>query len=106
MKRVLISLVAAAALPALAVAQAPDKNHPPEKAMDSATPEMKNPGGTDKLHPPQKAMDEATPNEKKSDGSSGASSGESGAAKTWNADEAKGGAASGETKGSSGSTSK
>jgi hypothetical protein len=101
MKRVLMSLVAAAALPAFAMAQtAPnDKNHPPEKAMDSATPEMKNPGGTEGLHPPQKAMDQATPTEKKSDANTGDSSGESGASKTWNADDAKGGAASGETKG-------
>lgn len=106
MKRILISLVAAASLPALAIAQAPDKSHPPEKAMDSATPEMKNPGGTDKLHPPQKAMDSATPTEKKSDASSGESSGETGEAKTWNADDAKDGAASGETKGSSGATQK
>lgn len=98
MKRVLISLVAAAAFPALAVAQTQDKNHPPEKAMDSATPEMKNPGGTDKLHPPQKAMDEATPTEKKPDASSGASSGDTGSSKTWNSNDAKSGA-SGESKG-------
>ena len=65
MKRLLIALAAAAALPLAATAQAPDKKHPPEKAMDSATPEMKNPGGTKDLHPPQKAMDEATPTETK-----------------------------------------
>jgi hypothetical protein len=68
---------------------AADKDHPPKKATEAATPEMKNPGGTDKLHPPQKAMDEATPNEKSSDAapasgasdsSSGASSGTSGSA--------------------------
>ncbi len=105
MKRILIGLVAAAAVPAFAFAQAPDKAHPPEKAMDSATPEMKNPGGTDKLHPPQKAMDQATPPEKKSDSASGAGSGESGAAKTWNSDDAKSGGA-GETKGSDGATQK
>lgn len=100
MKRVLMGLVAAAALPAFAMAQTvkDDKNHPPEKAMDSATPEMKNPGGTDGLHPPQKAMDQATPSEKKSDANTGDSSGEAGSAKTWNADDAKDGAASGETK--------
>lgn len=80
MKRILISLIAAAALPAISV-QAKDKEHPPEKAMDSATPEMKNPEGTKDLHPPQKAMDEATPTEKKGDaGSSGASTGASGSA--------------------------
>jgi hypothetical protein len=93
MKRLVIGLVAAAALPALAVAQTQDKAHPPEKAMDSATPEMKNPEGTDKLHPPQKAMDQATPTEKKSDASTGDSSGESGASKTYNAEEQKGGSA-------------
>lgn len=53
----------------VALAASPNKEHPPEKAMDEATPEMKNPGGTKDLHPPQKAMDEATPPEKKSDAS-------------------------------------
>lgn len=81
MKRILISLIAAAALPAFAVQAADNKDHPPEKAMDSATPEMKNPGGTKNLHPPQKAMDEATPTEKKSGASAdGASTGSAGAA--------------------------
>lgn len=80
MKRVLISLIAAAALPGLSVQAADKKEHPPEKAMDSATPEMKNPEGTKNLHPPQKAMDEATPTEKKTGASEGASSGASGSA--------------------------
>lgn len=80
MKRLFIGLLAAAALPAFAVQAADKKDHPPEKAMDSATPEMKNPEGTDKLHPPQKAMDEATPTEKKGSASTGASTGSSGAA--------------------------
>ena len=80
MKRVLIAAILSLALPALAVQAADKKEHPPEKAMDSATPEMKNPGGTDKLHPPQKAMDEATPTEKKGEASSGASTGTSGTA--------------------------
>lgn len=80
MKRILIGLIAAAAIPAFAVQAQDKKEHPPEKAMDSATPEMKNPDGTKNLHPPQKAMDEATPAEKKSDASSGASSGTSGMA--------------------------
>jgi hypothetical protein len=70
-----------------ALAGAPDKDHPPQKATDEATPEMKNPGGTDKLHPPQKAMDEATPVEKKGDkaaaaGSSGGAS-QTEAAPSW-----------------------
>lgn len=79
MKRLIIGLIAAAALPAFAVQAADKKDHPPEKAMDSATPEMKNPDGTKNLHPPQKAMDEATPVEKKGSGD-GASTGSSGAA--------------------------
>jgi hypothetical protein len=62
----------------VALAGAPDKEHPPQKATDEATPEMKNPGGTEKLHPPQKAMDEATPVEKK--GESSAASGDGGSA--------------------------
>lgn len=82
MKRVLTALVLSFALPALAVHAADKKEHPPEKAMDSATPEMKNPGGTDKLHPPQKAMDQATPTEKKGGASAGASSGASGSAES------------------------
>lgn len=80
MKRALIAVILSVALPAFAVQAADNKDHPPEKAMDSATPEMKNPGGTEKLHPPQKAMDEATPTEKKGDASSGASAGTSGSA--------------------------
>ena len=80
MKRILTAAILSLALPAFAVQAADQKEHPPEKAMDSATPEMKNPAGTDKLHPPQKAMDEATPTEKKGEASSGASSGTSGTA--------------------------
>lgn len=80
MKRLVIGLIAALALPALAVQAADKKEHPPEKAMDSATPEMKNPEGNEKMHPPQKAMDEATPTEKKSGSASGASAGTSGSA--------------------------
>lgn len=81
MKRILIGLIAAVALPAFAVQAADKKEHPPEKAMDSATPEMKNPEGTKNLHPPQKAMDEATPTEKRTDASAdGASTGVSGTA--------------------------
>lgn len=80
MKRFFIGLIAAAALPAFAVQAADKKEHPPEKAMDSATPEMKNPGGSKDLQPPQKAMDEATPAKKGSAGMDGASSGTSGSA--------------------------
>ena len=76
MKKIIATALLGALPFTAAYAQAPEKNSPPEKAMDSATPEMKNPGGTDKLHPPQKAMDEATPG---NSGSSGASSGSSGA---------------------------
>jgi hypothetical protein len=76
-KKILVTALLSALPFTAAYAQAPEKNSPPEKAMDSATPEMKNPGGTDKLHPPQKAMDEATPG---NSGSSGASSGSSGTA--------------------------
>ena len=57
-----------------ALAGAPDKDHPPQKATDEATPKMKNPGGTEKLHPPQKAMDEATPVEKKGEKAAATSS--------------------------------
>lgn len=98
MKRTIISVVGALALPALALAQqAPSdtQNNPNAaagKATEQSVPEMKNPGGTDKLHPPQKAMDEATEAAPgKSDSSSGASSGEagSGESKTWNADQSK-----------------
>ena len=77
----LIVAILASTLPFGAVlAASPDKEHPPQKATEQATPEMKNPGGTDKLHPPQKAMDEATPTEKSPDASSGASTGDSGSA--------------------------
>jgi hypothetical protein len=86
MKRVFISLVAAAAFPALALAQSPPENTAAQKKMEQQVPEMKNPSGTDKLHPPQKAMDEATP--AKPDGAgSGASAGEAGTSKTWSAKE-------------------
>lgn len=91
MKRIFIGLIAAVALPAFAVQAADKTEHPPEKAMDSATPEMKNPEGTKSLHPPQKAMDEATPSQKKSDSSSGASEGTSGAAETSSWDVRKAG---------------
>lgn len=80
MKRFFIGLIAAATFPAFAVQAADKKEHPPEKAMDSATPEMKNPAGTENLHPPQKAMDEATPGKKGAGGMDGASTGSSGAA--------------------------
>ena len=67
----------------VALAGAPDKEHPPQKATDEATPEMKNPGGTEKLHPPQKAMDEATESAPgKTDSSTGASSGTAGSSST------------------------
>lgn len=60
MKKLVLSTVIALAPLSFALA-ASDETHPPKKAMDSATPEMRNPEGTDKMHPPQKAMDEATP---------------------------------------------
>ena len=66
MKKVFLAAVIAIAPVSFALAGAPDKEQPPAKAMDSATPEMKNPGGTKDLLPAQKAMDEATP-EKKTD---------------------------------------
>lgn len=92
MKKFLAVALLSAVPFAVANAQAPDKQSPPEKAMDSATPEMKNPGGTDKLHPPQKAMDEATTDS--SGAGSGASAGTSGAApgaggSTYNSQDAK-----------------
>lgn len=81
MNKLIVALMAAA-LPigTAAMAASPDKAHPPKKATEEATPDMKNPGGTENLHPPQKAMDEATPVEKSTDASSGDSSGTSGAA--------------------------
>ena len=96
MKRMIITALVTALPFAAAYAQAPDKNSPPQKAMDSATPEMKNPGGTDKLHPAQKAMDEATP--AGSGASTGASSGEASApgagGTTYNAQDANSAAGS------------
>ena len=85
MKRLLLSLLLAAAPMSFAVAAdtAADKEHPPTKAMDSATPQMKNPDGTKNLLPPQKAMDEATPAEKTADKAS------EGGSKTWNAADAR-----------------
>ena len=80
MKKLIVSAVIALAPLSFALAGAPDKGHPPEKAMDKATPEMKNPEGTEKLHPPQKAMDEATPTEKKSDPAASKSAGSTAAA--------------------------
>ncbi len=80
MKKLIGITILALAPLSFALAGAPDKDHPPQKATDEATPEMKNPGGTEKLHPPQKAMDEATPVEKK--GEKGAAGSSSGAAQT------------------------
>lgn len=89
MKRVAIGLAAALAMPAFALAQTADQqpnapqNKAPASAADQAVPEMKNPGGTENLHPPQKAMDEATPAAPgKTDSSTGASSGTSGSSTT------------------------
>jgi hypothetical protein len=79
MKRIIVTAIAVCLPFSMSLAASPDKEHPPQKATEKATPEMKNPGGTESLHPPQKAMDEATPTEK-DPGASGASSGDSGAA--------------------------
>ena len=80
MKR-LLAIALFSAMPfAFANAQAPDKEHPPQKAMEKETPEMKNPEGTEKLHPPQKAMDEATPTEKKGEASASKSASSTSAA--------------------------
>lgn len=68
--KVLVVAAALALVPVTGALAADDKEHPPQKATEEATPEMKNPEGTEKLHPPQKAMDEATPTEKKSDAAS------------------------------------
>ena len=67
MKKVFLAAVITIAPVSFALAGAPDKEQPPAKAMDSATPEMKNPGGTKDLLPAQKAMDEAAPAIKPSD---------------------------------------
>lgn len=77
MKKIAVALMISALPFGAAMAASSDKEHPPQKATESATPEMKNPGGTEKLHPPQKAMDEATPAEKSSDGASAGTSGSS-----------------------------
>jgi hypothetical protein len=84
MKKLIIALLATSLPLGAAIAASPDKEHPPQKATEEATPEMKNPAGTDKLHPPQKAMDEATPDEKAgaSSGESSGTSGSAGAAQT------------------------
>lgn len=90
MKRILLAGVIALAPVGFAFAadDAATKPHPPEKAMDQATPQMKNPDGTDKMHAPQKAMDQATP-PAKTDSVDGAGSGTSGSGgATYNADEA------------------
>lgn len=85
-KLIAATLVSLAPL-SVAVAGSPDKEHPPQKATEEATPEMKNPDGTEKLHPPQKAMDEATPVEKKDSGAAkdtgGANPGKMVAAPDW-----------------------
>lgn len=80
MKKIAVALMVSALPFGAAMAASNDKEHPPQKATESATPEMKNPGGTEKLHPPQKAMDEATPAEKSTDGASSGTSGSSGGA--------------------------
>ncbi len=77
MKNPFAILVLALAMPASTALAADDKMHPPEKAMDSATPKMKNPDGTEGMHPPQKAMDNAVPTEKMPKGEGSASTGES-----------------------------
>jgi len=79
MKKIAVALLISTLPFGAAMAASSDKEHPPQKATEKATPEMKNPGGTDKLHPPQKAMDEATPNEKSTDGASSGTSGSSSA---------------------------
>lgn len=90
MKKLIATALLTACPFAVAYAQAPDKNSPPQKAMDSATPQMKNPGGSEKEHPPQKAMDSATP--PGSGASTGASSGDASApgagGTTYNAQDA------------------
>lgn len=89
MKRIILAAMIAAAPASFALAaDAENKAHPAEKAMDQATPAQKNPDGTDKLHGPQKAMDQATPTQKKTDSVDGAGSGTSGEGKTYNSEEA------------------
>lgn len=80
MKMLIGTMLIAVAPISVALAGAADNEHPPQKAIDQATPEMKNPEGTEKLHPPQKAMDEATPVEKKGEKAASGSTG--GAAQT------------------------
>lgn len=54
MKKIILAALIAAAPAGFAIAaDNANKPHPPEKAMDSATPEMKNPEGTKGLHPAQ-----------------------------------------------------
>jgi len=66
--------------PLTAVFAAEPEKHPPQEALQSATPEMKNPQGTEALHPPQAAMDEATTTVEvgNANAATGASSGETG----------------------------
>lgn len=92
MKRTIAAALISALPLSAALAQAPDKNHPPQKAMDSATPDMKHSGDKSQMHGPQKAMDSATTN---SGGSTGASSGDgnSGTGATYNAQDANDAAA-------------
>lgn len=75
---------------ALGSAQAADDKHPPQKAMESATPEMKNPGDRSGEHAPQKAMDSAVPAGSGGSGSAsdGASPGSGGS--TYNANDQQG----------------
>lgn len=79
LKKMAVALMISALPFSAALAASGDKEHPPQKATDKATPEMKNPGGSENLHPPQKAMDEATPTEKSTDGASSGASGSAGA---------------------------
>lgn len=87
-KKIIATALMSAIPFAAAYAQAPDKNSPPQKAMDSATPEMKNPGGSDKEHPPQKAMDSATPDSSGSGASSGEGAAPGAGGTTYNAQDA------------------
>ena len=56
-------MLASASALAQTTAPAPTKpgDDAPTKTMDSATPDMKAPGGTDGAHPPADAMDKAVP---------------------------------------------
>ena len=73
MKKIIaVAVISAMPFAAAYAQQTPDKNHPPQKAMDSATPEMKGADTESQKHGPQKAMDSAVEGSSTGDAQPGA----------------------------------